>query len=141
MKCLVLLLLLIWSKVLADSGAKRGYDTIWGEAAGGGPAEITAVTSVFRNLVGELGFEGALNKFNAYRKKSPQYLKAAEGDFNPVEKVKYMFNKQVIDGYLAKPNLPYKAMENVKEYGDPPWAKDYNKYKDIGRQRFYWNEK
>lgn len=119
---------------------KRTYDTIWGEAAGGNPAEITAVTAVFNNLVNELGYEKALNKFNAYRKKSPQYLKAAEGKLNPYEMVKYTLNKQVIDHYLQSPYLPYKAMENVNDFGQPPWSKDYNKSKDVGRQRFYWEE-
>jgi len=37
--------------------------------------------------------------------------------------------------------LPYTAMENVKQFGDPSWASSYLNYKDVGRQRFYYNPK
>lgn len=119
---------------------KRFYDTIWGEAAGGSPAEIKATAAIYDNLVQSLGYEQALAKSNAYRKKSPQYQKAATGNMNAFEKSKYALNQMLINQYLNDPNkLPYIAHENVKEYGDPSWAPDYLNYDDVGRQRFYYN--
>ena len=120
---------------------KRLYDTVWGESAGGSPAEIVATAAIYDNLAKQYGYEKALLKSNAYRKESPQYLKASTGKMNSLEKIKYAYNKMLIDNYLKDPNLPYTAHENVKEFGDPSWASSFGGYQDIGRQRFYYKPK
>jgi spore germination cell wall hydrolase CwlJ-like protein len=118
---------------------KRLYDTIWGEASGGSPAEVAAVTSVFLNRAMDKGYDKALKGSVAYNKKSPQYKKAETGDMNAFEKALYVRNKVIIDTLVKNPGLiqPYTHFENVAAYGEPKWAKSATTYKDIGRQRFY----
>jgi hypothetical protein len=117
----------------------RFYATIYGEAGGGSPAEISAVTSAFLNRIRTQGYEKALQGSSAYRKKSPQYTKAFTGNLNPFEKTVYLRNKVLIDNLVQNPASiqPYTHFENVRAFGEPPWAKGMQ-YKDVGRQRFYW---
>lgn len=118
---------------------KRLYDVIWGEAAGGSPQEIAAVASVFLNRAESQGYEKALKGSSAYRKKSPQYMKAMSGKLNVTESILYQKYKEIVDTLVAKPEMiaPYTHMENINAFGEPSWAKDMKEYKDIGRQRFY----
>ena len=124
---------------------KRFYDTMWGEAAGGMPAELEAVTSVFINRVREEGYEEALKGSSAYKGKSKEYRKASAGMLNTFEKVKYRLNNMVIDSVLNDPSKQkeYYFMENLEDLkkGDPYWVAPNTKgYEDVGRQRFYFKK-
>lgn len=124
------------SKLTLD---KRFYDTVFGEAGGGSPEEVTATASVYLNLISELGYEKALKRSAAYNKKSKQYRKASTGKMNAFEKAVYVRNQKIIDTLVANPSLvaPFTYHENVNVFGEPSWAKDMESFEDIGRQRFY----
>ncbi len=118
---------------------KRLVDTIFAEVGGGSPDEVAAVTSTFLNKSDRDGLDKALNISSAYRKKSPQYVKAENQDFNPYEEKIYNRNKTIIENLVKDPNQrqPWTHFENVKAFGEPSWAKGQSNFKDIGRQRFY----
>lgn len=118
---------------------KRLYDTIYAEAAGGTDEEVNAVASVFLNRVMKEGYDKALGGSSAYRKKSKQYVKAQRNEFNPYEQKVYSRYNSLIDNLIQNRDQiqPYYFMENVNEYGEPPWVSDTSSHKDIGRQRFY----
>jgi len=129
-------------KALVDKALKvdnRFYNTVWGEGTGGPPEEIKAIASVFLNRAKKKGYESALKGSAAYNKKSPQYKKAEKQQFNPYERMMWERNKAIIDSLIQNPQnvLPYNYFENVKAYGNPPWANQMKSYQDIGRQRFY----
>jgi len=122
---------------------KRLYDTVWAEVGGGSPEEVSAVTSTFLHNATKKGYEKSLHSSTAYRRKSPEYVKAETGAFNQQEKAIYQRNAQIINQQVQDPKkiVPYEKFENVKVFGDPDWAKNMSGYHDIGRQRFYWGEK
>lgn len=115
------------------------FNTIYAEAGGGIPEEIKNVASVFLNRAEKTNLEKALSGSSAYRKRSKEYLKAESGRMNPYEKTIYDRNKAIIQLLIDNPQMrtPYTYFENVKAFGNPPWAKKMKSYKDIGRQRFY----
>jgi len=115
---------------------KRFYDMLWAETSGGSPEEVSATASLYTNRARKNGLETSLKGSTAYNKKSEQYKKASQGQFNPYEQKQYDSNKVVIDKAMQNP-APYWYMENVNAYGNPPWVEDTSRYDDIGRQRFY----
>ena len=128
---------------------KRFYSSLYGEAAGGNPEEMAAVASVFINLVDKLGYEKALKRSAAYTKKSPQYLKAYEGNLSAFERMKYNIFKDIADNLIEDPSLKtrpaaspeslFTHFENVNRFGEPPLEAGFpSNYQDIGRQRFYY---
>lgn len=122
---------------------KRLYDVIYAEVGGGDPKEVAAVGSVFLNRVARDGYDKALKGSTAYRKKSPEYLKAFTGKMTTYEKSVYQRNKDIMDILVANPNLiaPFTHFENVRDFGEPSWAGGMESAVDIGRQRFYKERK
>lgn len=117
----------------------RAYHIIFAEVGGGPPEEVAAASSVLINLINKYGYEKALKRFSSYTTKSNQYKKASEGDLNAYEKAVYNRNKNIFDNIMSDPQLlqPWTHFENVNAFGDPSWASSMERYRDIGRQRFY----
>lgn len=115
------------------------FNTIYAEAGGGPPEEISAAASVFLNRVLKEGLEKALSGSSAYKLKSKEYQKAASGKLNEYEQKIYERNKALVTDLINNPEKiqPFYYMENVKEFGEPKWSKGL-KFQDIGRQRFYY---
>jgi len=120
---------------------KRIHDVIFAEVGAGPKDEVEAVVNVFLNRVDKEGYDKALNGSTAYRKKSPQYKKASTDKLNPVERIVYERNKNIAENLIRNPDKrqPFTHFENVKAFGNPKWSKGM-KYKDIGRQRFYYGK-
>jgi hypothetical protein len=126
----------------------RLYHTIWAEAAGGSPEEIKATASTFLNRVDEQGYEKALRGSSAYRKRSPEYLKASKSQLNEYELKKYLEMSGIVDTLVKEPTQrdPWTFFENltaIGKNGEPYWVKSegLDQAKDIGRQRFYTRSK
>ncbi len=124
---------------LSNTDRKKLVDTIYAEVGSGKPDELKAVTSVFLNKANKDGIDAALKLSSAYNKSSNQYVKARDGKLNGYEKSIYHRNKDIIESMVKDPSQlsPYTNFENVKQFGEPKWAKGIKDYKDIGRQRFY----
>ena len=98
------LLQAIFKKDTSPKIDKRFYDTIYAEVGGGDPQEVNAVASVFYNLTNDLGYEKALKRSSAYRKKSKEYEKASNSDFTEYEQYIYNRNKKIINDMLSNPD-------------------------------------
>ena len=99
---------------------QRILNTGYGEAAGGSNEEMIAVFSTILNDLSQKGdLDKVLNRYSAYRKESPQYLKASTGDLNAYEKNVYSNYGQILNGMLegkinTVPNITH--MENVDAF-------------------------
>lgn len=126
---------------LSSDDIKRIKDTVWGEAAGGSPEEIHAVTSTILNRFNSNNdIDKTLNGYNAYRKRSKQYQKARLQALTPYEKKVYDSNATLIDamtGGKVAPIADIVNFENVRAFGNPPWKNNFIDIGEIGRQHFY----
>ena len=124
---------------LTPAQASTLLNVVYEETAGGPPEEIAAATSAYLSRVQKQGFDKALLGSSAFKKRSPQYVKAATNQLNAYEMAKKLEYAKIVSGQINDPStiLPYTHHENIKAYGEPSWAKGVTNYKDIGRQRFY----
>lgn len=127
------------SNQLSPKQQKILKSVIWAESNGGSPEEIKATTSTFLNLIDKKGFKKAMLDSSAYRTQSKEYLKALNNKFNAYEKPISSKTNDVVDSLLSgkQQRDSYTKFENVKQFGEPKWARGQNDYRDIGRQRYY----